>query len=169
MKIKNESEFWVKLLQIAKDFGEKGFKISDKKISKFIKENGIDLNNFEKLVNGLWFNQEFISIDENDEEEELTEEKRKKLRNTKFIITMKGQLALLEYEQLQQAKKAARSAMYIAIVSIIISTAGFFYNALFPVETILIEDRTKAQVEETVEKQEVIPLEGVKDSIATNK
>jgi|LDZT01.1.fsa_nt_gi hypothetical protein len=176
-------DFWIKVLRIASEYGEKGFLLDEM---------------IEKVCNNE--HDKALLIEELDRQKTyFYRDARSGETKNKYILNIKGAIALLEYEQLQQAREAAEDsksladeslkkaddsivlarksleksekALYftkwavgIAIVTLLASICLSIVSLCRPVETILIEDRTSSQVEETVERPETPLLENINDT-----
>jgi hypothetical protein len=46
-----------------------------------------------------------------------------------YMLTFEGRMLLLQYEELEQARKSSRNAMFIAILAIVISFASIILSA----------------------------------------
>jgi hypothetical protein len=64
----------------------------------------------------------------------------------KYILSFEGRFKLLEYEELNEARKSARNAMWIAIASILITLAAFgtsIYFTIYFTESVNVENAVK--------------------------
>ncbi|MBT6994396.1 MAG: hypothetical protein HN952_05505 [Candidatus Cloacimonetes bacterium] len=102
--MKKRSDFYVKILKYAESKGVNGF-------------------TFEELYKDLKLNENekgFLNLHTMGQEPSIfwwADEKRTK----KVALTFEGKFKLLEFEELEQARKSSRNAMRVAIFAIIIS------------------------------------------------
>lgn len=61
-----------------------------------------------------------------------------------YTLSSRGIAAAVDYIELRDARRASRTATWIAIFAILISTAVATYQILFPTKVIVIEDQTAA-------------------------
>lgn len=152
----SEKDPWITLLQEAKKFGPEGFthsqieqkigKAGDQYLSRIMSHN--PNNDYIIMLSTGGMNSE-----------------------GKMALSFSGHVALLEYEQLQQARESARDAKKTATWAIRISIAAFIASIIFsiislsiPNKTILIEDKTRTRVEEIEGKVESLYI-SIQDSM----